>query len=122
METYQTALAAAVAAAREAGELLRAEFHREGGPRGANGHAEEALVSTVGEGGDTDTNAAIAGALLGAALGREAIPFRWRQRVLTCRPLGRVCARPRPMEFWPVDALVVAEKLLLLGLGLPTQS
>jgi ADP-ribosyl-[dinitrogen reductase] hydrolase len=32
--------------------------------------AEEALVETVGAGGDTDTNAAIAGALLGVALGR----------------------------------------------------
>jgi ADP-ribosyl-[dinitrogen reductase] hydrolase len=30
--------------------------------------AEEALVETVGAGGDTDTNAAIAGALLGVAL------------------------------------------------------
>ena len=38
---------------------------------------EEALVQTVGRGGDTDTNAAIAGALLGALHGRGAIPSRW---------------------------------------------
>jgi fructose-1,6-bisphosphatase/inositol monophosphatase family enzyme len=34
------ALAAAVDAALEAGKLLRAEFHRPGGPRGRGGHAE----------------------------------------------------------------------------------
>ncbi len=33
-------LAAAVDAAQEAGRLLRAEFHRPGGPRGSGGHAE----------------------------------------------------------------------------------
>ena len=40
--------------------------------RGAT--VEDALVATVGKGGDTDTNAAIAGALLGAADGLGAIP------------------------------------------------
>ena len=49
---------------------------------------EEALVDTVGRGGDTDTNAAIAGAL-----------------------------RPRPMSCWPDDVLEVAEALLLAGQG-----
>ena len=34
---YQAALDAAVNAAREAGRLLRAEFHRPGGPRGSGG-------------------------------------------------------------------------------------
>src|SRR5262249_13114053 len=34
------ALAVAIDAAREAGALLRQEFHRPGGPRGAGGHAE----------------------------------------------------------------------------------
>jgi ADP-ribosylglycohydrolase/fructose-1,6-bisphosphatase/inositol monophosphatase family enzyme len=37
---YQTALDAAIGAAKEAGELLRNEFHRQGGPRGSGGHAE----------------------------------------------------------------------------------
>ena len=37
---YQAALDAAIGAAREAGELLRTEFHRPGGPRGSGGHAD----------------------------------------------------------------------------------
>ena len=74
---------------------------------------EEGVVRTVGRGGDTDTNAAIAGALLGAAHGREAVPASWRRAVLTCRPLESVGARrPRPVEMWPVDALELAERLV----------
>ena len=48
---------------------------------------EQALVASVGAGGDTDTNAAVAGAVLGARYGASAIPQRWldcipqRQRV-----------------------------------------
>jgi fructose-1,6-bisphosphatase/inositol monophosphatase family enzyme len=37
---YATALALAIEAAREAGGMLREEFHRSGGPRGSGGHAE----------------------------------------------------------------------------------
>lgn len=75
---------------------------------------EEALVSTVGQGGDTDTNAAIAGALLGAALGRGGIPSRWIFAILSCRPLAESGAlRPRPVEYWPDDILELSEALLL---------
>jgi ADP-ribosylglycohydrolase len=74
---------------------------------------EEALVQTVGRGGDTDTNAAIAGALLGAHYGREKIPPRWIYPVLACRPLAEAGAlRPRPIEYWPDDVLELAEALL----------
>jgi len=74
---------------------------------------EEALVQSVGRGGDTDTNAAIAGALLGALYGREKIPSRWIYPILACRPLAEAGAlRPRPMEYWPDDILEVAEALL----------
>jgi ADP-ribosyl-[dinitrogen reductase] hydrolase len=75
---------------------------------------EEALVDTVMQGGDTDTNAAICGALLGAVYGLESIPAQWKEAVLTCRPeAGRQgVIRPRPVEFWPVDALEVARDLL----------
>jgi len=38
---------------------------------------EEGIVQTVGCGGDTDTNAAIAGALLGAAFGADSFPHQW---------------------------------------------
>lgn len=74
---------------------------------------EDGLVRTVGEGGDTDTNAAIAGALLGAAHGRAAVPSRWLLPVLACRPLAECGAlRPRPTEYWPDDVLELAEALL----------
>lgn len=39
--------------------------------------AEALLIEIVNEGGDTDTNAAVAGALLGARDGAAAIPARW---------------------------------------------
>jgi ADP-ribosylglycohydrolase/fructose-1,6-bisphosphatase/inositol monophosphatase family enzyme len=74
---------------------------------------EEALVHTVGCGGDTDTNAAIAGALLGSLHGRENVPARWIFPVLACRPLAECGAlRPRPIEYWPDDILELAEALL----------
>lgn len=77
---------------------------------------EEGVIATVGEGGDTDTNAAIAGALLGAVHGRDAVPARWRRLVLTCRPIPEAGAlQVRPTEFWPVDALLLAEALLAAG-------
>src|SRR5882672_11439735 len=76
---------------------------------------EKALIATVGCGGDTDTNAAIAGALLGALHGREAIPARWILPVLACRPMAEAGAlRPRPTSCWPDDLLDVAEALLNL--------
>jgi len=75
---------------------------------------EEGVVDTVMHGGDTDTNAAIAGALLGAVYGRQAIPQRWIQALLCCRPLpGSATTHPQPPEFWPVDALELAEALLV---------
>lgn len=76
----------------------------------------EALSWTVAQGGDTDTNACIAGALLGAVQGREAIPAQWRQMVVTCRPLLGLAGvrRPRPRSCWPVDAMALAERLLTL--------
>jgi ADP-ribosyl-[dinitrogen reductase] hydrolase len=75
---------------------------------------EPALIETVGRGGDTDTNAAIAGALLGAADGRASLPMRWVMPVLTCRPdAGLHPARPRPDEYWPDDLLDLTEALLL---------
>ncbi|HYT94738.1 MAG TPA: inositol monophosphatase family protein [Gemmataceae bacterium] len=77
---------------------------------------EEGVVATVMAGGDTDTNAAIAGALLGAVHGREAVPPRWIHALLSCRPLrGTPTSHPRAMRFWPVDALELAESLLCAG-------
>ena len=77
---------------------------------------EDALIETVGAGGDTDTNAAICGALLGAAQGRTAIPARWSTAVLACRPLAESGARrPRADRYWPYDVPVLAEALLSRG-------
>ena len=63
---------------------------------------EHNLSRIIEVGGDTDTNGAIAGALLGARFGLEAIPWRWRERIAEIRA-GRT-----PME-------VLAESLLLAG-------
>lgn len=80
---------------------------------------EEGIVDTVAHGGDTDTTAAIAGALLGAVYGREGIPRQWSRAVLSCRPLKGLerVVHPRPEAFWPVDVLVLAEGLLVAGSG-----
>lgn len=75
---------------------------------------EAGVIDTVGRGGDTDTTAAIAGALLGAVWGRSAIPAQWESCVLNCRPQAGLpgVRQPRPERFWPVDALELAEGLL----------
>lgn len=75
---------------------------------------EEAVVDTVMRGGDTDTNAAICGALLGAVYGRNAVPGQWVESLLNCRPAAGQphVYHPRPECFWPVDALKFAERLL----------
>ncbi len=75
---------------------------------------ETGVVDSVMRGGDTDTNAAICGALLGAVYGLDSVPERWVDKVLNCRPeKGRSGVfQPRPECFWPVDALELAENLL----------
>ncbi len=76
---------------------------------------EEAVVDTVMRGGDTDTNAAICGALVGAVYGDGAVPSRWTDCLLNCRPAAGLdnVRRPRPEVFWPVDSLKLAEELLI---------
>lgn len=75
---------------------------------------EAGVVRTVMEGYDTDTNAAICGALLGAVHGIDAVPLQWREAVLGCRPEDGApgVMRPRPEEFWPVGILDIARRLL----------
>lgn len=74
----------------------------------------DAVISTVREGGDTDTNGAIVGALLGAFQGLSAVPEQWRLSIQTCRPVRalRHSKQPRPREYWPVDVLNLAELLI----------
>ncbi|WP_428483952.1 inositol monophosphatase family protein [Rhodopila sp.] len=89
--------------------LQNAFFHLSAGTG-----TEAALIQTVGCGGDTDTNASIAGALLGAVDGRVSLPIRWVMPVLTCRPDPALHAeRARPDEYWPDDILDLTEALLL---------
>ena len=75
---------------------------------------ESGIVDTVMLGGDTDTTAAICGALMGAVHGREAIPQQWTDAVLNCRPQAGQpnVFKPRPEIFWPIDTLDLAQKLL----------
>ena len=74
-------------------------------------------MDTVMRGGDTDTNAAITGALLGAVYGREALPKQWVEKLLNCRPqTGQPnVQRPRPECFWSVDALHIARCMVAGG-------
>lgn len=64
---------------------------------------EQGLRSVVEAGGDTDTNGAVVGALLGVRFGAEAIPDRWRRRVAEIRA-GRT-----PMESY-ADRLLAARE------------
>lgn len=45
------------------------------------GHFRRALETAVRSGGDTDTVAAIAGGLIGAAYGVSAVPLEWKRRI-----------------------------------------
>lgn len=51
---------------------------------------EEAIVTAVGLGADTDTTGAVTGALAGAAHGVEALPARWRSMLLVHDELERL--------------------------------
>lgn len=75
---------------------------------------EEGVVNTIMQGGDTDTNAAIAGALLGAVHGRKTIPETWIMTMQNCRPefTNPNVHCPRPECLWPIDAHELARQLL----------
>jgi hypothetical protein len=49
---------------------------------GTAGSPAEELERVVAMGGDTDTNAAVAGALLGAAVGTVGLPRDWLERLI----------------------------------------
>ena len=68
---------------------------------------ESGVVRTVMLGGDTDTNACIAGALLGSVYGAGAVPQQWSETVLSCRT-------DRPDEYQCGDLLALADALVAL--------
>jgi len=80
---------------------------------------EEGIVNTIMQGGDTDTNAAIAGALLGAVHGFSSFPAQWRKMVLSCRPIAGLKGvfNARPRAFWPIDIPELAERLMVIGMN-----
>ncbi len=47
-----------------------------------------ALLDAVNRGGDSDTNGAIVGGLLGARYGEDSIPEEWKTTVMNCDPHG----------------------------------
>ena len=73
---------------------------------------EDAVIATVHCGGDTDTNAAICGALLGSVHGREAVPQQGAEAIAACRATPERSRQPRPTEYWPHDALELADRLV----------
>ena len=51
---------------------------------------EEALIALAQAGGDTDTNAAVAGALLGARYGEVALPPRWVDQLVGAQGIAKL--------------------------------
>lgn len=58
----------------------------------------EAVSNTILTGGDTDTNAAIVGALLGSVVGSAQIPSSWTKITMSCTP-HKASPQPRPERF-----------------------
>ena len=46
-------------------------------------HFESSLLSTIENGGDTDTNACIVGKMIGALVGKKGIPKKWLDKILS---------------------------------------
>ncbi len=74
---------------------------------------ENGIIDTIMRGGDTDTNAAICGALLGSVHGSESVPSQWLKSLQNCRPSASSpkVHHPRPKCFWPTDAPELAQNL-----------
>ncbi len=54
---------------------------------------EDGVLRVVHEGGDADTNASVAGALLGARFGYDAIPARWSGKLVDAAALEERVSR-----------------------------
>lgn len=68
-----------------------------------------AVVQTVARGGDTDTNAAITGALLGA--GGGIVPAQWSKSIYTCDTTRGV--HPRPALYGPNAVRELVQELVM---------
>lgn len=78
---------------------------------GAGDKAGHAIVETIRRGGDTDTNACIVGALVGAVDGLEGLENAWLQKLQSCRSHNE-SVKPRPIRFWPDDIFILAKALV----------
>ena len=58
-----------------------------------SGGFEQTVVAVVNEGGDTDTNGAIAGAVMGARYGASSIPSRWLDNIADTQHLTELANR-----------------------------
>jgi ADP-ribosyl-[dinitrogen reductase] hydrolase len=69
---------------------------------------KDAMIDISNRGGDADTNAAIAGGLLGARFGDKAIPLRWLRTVLGHRPVNH--ARHFATVYHPMRLVELLER------------
>lgn len=77
----------------------------------AAGHdIEQAIIETILQGGDTDTNACIVGALIGAVDGIQNLPTAWALAVQSARAYKG--SRTRPVSYWPDDSIWLAKGLI----------
>lgn len=81
----------------------------------ARGRFDDAVLGAVNIGRDTDTIAAIAGAICGASQGIRAIPERWSSRISTSRGICINAVKN-------MDILSTADELFLLAQTLNTKS
>lgn len=72
-----------------------------------------AMRQTLLLGGDTDTNACIVGAMVGARCGASAIPIEWREAVLRCDTSKG--PQPRPELYSAAHLEDKVKKLLYMG-------
>ena len=72
----------------------------------------DALDSARARGLVADAGPALVGAFIGACFGRDAIPERLRNLVLSCRPMDGHARYPRPSTYWATDAMAMSEALL----------
>jgi len=70
----------------------------------------EAIRETLNGGGDTDTNAAIVGGLIGAAEGFDAIPKEIRNCVIKCDTMNG--PKKRPSFLYPNNLLEIIPQIL----------
>ena len=69
----------------------------------------QALFETLLGGGDTDTNAAIVGGMVGARVGRAGVPQVMVERLMACETEA---GRPRPEVYHPRQVPLLVERLL----------